>query len=144
MNQLFLVTQIAGTEVAIGSEIIESVVSIGEVVAVPRSNPVVAGLFALRSRVLTLIDCQYRVTAIPSPARKGQLAVIAAIGGHNFGLLVEKVFDAVPVSVGQIHPAVKLAPGWSKLVSRLVEIDGRMVMALDPEALVAVDTAIAA
>lgn len=30
------------------------------------------------------------------------------------------------------------------MVSRLIEIEGRMVMALDPEALVAVDMALAA
>jgi purine-binding chemotaxis protein CheW len=144
MQELFLLAQIDGTEVVICSDIVESVVTVGEVVTVPGCEPVVAGLFALRSRVLTLIDCQYRVTGKRQPAERGMLAIIAGIGGHNFGLLVEKVFDVVPVEDASIHPAVKLDPRWKSLVSRLVEIDGRMVMALDPDALVAVDTALAA
>ncbi len=144
MQELFLLAQIDGTEVAICSDIVESVVTVGEVVTVPGCEPVVAGLFALRSRVLTLIDCQYRVTGKRKAAERGMLAIIAGIGGHNFGLLVEKVFDVVPVEDASIHPAVKLDPRWKSMVSRLIEIDGRMVMALDPAALVAVDTALAA
>lgn len=144
MKELFLLAQIDDTEVAICSDIVESVVAVGEVVTVPGCEPVVAGLFALRSRVLTLIDCQYRVTGQRKAAERGTLAIIVGIGGHNFGLLVDKVFDVVPVDNAEIYPAVKLDPRWKSLASRLIEIDGRMVMALDPDALVAVDTALAA
>lgn len=144
MKELFLLAQIDDTEVAICSDIVESVVTVGEVVPVPGCEPVVAGLFALRSRVLTLIDCQYRVTGKRKVAERGMLAIIVGIGGHNFGLLVDKVFDVVPVDNAGIYPAVKLDPRWKSMASRLIEIDGRMVMALDPDALVAVGTALAA
>ena len=144
MKELFLLAQIDNTEVAICSDIVESVVTVGEVVTVPGCETVVAGLFALRSRVLTLIDCQYRVTGKRKSAERGGLAIIAGIGGHNFGLLVEKVFDVVRVDDGSIHPAVKLDARWKSTVSRLIELEGRVVMVLDPEALVAVDAALAA
>ncbi|MCC6478136.1 chemotaxis protein CheW [Sphingorhabdus sp.] len=137
MDRLFLLTQIAGTEVAICSNIVESVVSIGEVSPVPRCDPVIAGLFALRSRVLTLIDCQYRVTGVQAPIGKGALAAIASIGGHSFGLLVEKVYDVVTVSEDAMCPAVKLGEGWTDIVSSLLAIDGRLVMVIDPDRLVA-------
>jgi purine-binding chemotaxis protein CheW len=144
MQQLFLIAEIAGTEVAICSDVIESVVTIGEVVNVPKADPVIAGLFALRSRVLTLIDCQYRVTGKSGTADKGSLAVIAAIGGHNFGLIVDRVRDVVGVENDKLKPAVKLDKSWSDIVSGLAEIDGKLLMVIDPEQLVAIDTRLAA
>ncbi len=142
--KLYLLADIAGTRVAIDSNFIESVVHVGDVVSVPRSDPVIAGLFALRSRVLTLIDCQYRVTGEIKPAEKGGLAVIAAIAGHNFGLLVDGVSDVVPIDKKCVKPAVKLDPNWRSIVVDLAEIDDDMVMIINPELLVAPQQAIAA
>jgi purine-binding chemotaxis protein CheW len=139
MSKLYLLAEIAGVEVAICSDIIESVVNVGEVVAVPRCDPVIAGLFALRSRVLTLIDCQYRISRRRKSAVNGSLAAIATIGGHSFGLLVDKVFDVMTVADDAVHPAVKLAPEWTAVVRDLVAIGDRMVMIVDPEQLVAAE-----
>lgn len=139
MKTLFLLAQVAGTEVAISSDAIESVVTVGDVVPVPRCDPVVAGLFALRSRVLTLVDCQYRVTGISCQPAPGALAAIAAVGGHSFGLLVEKVHDVVEVAPEAVVPAIRLGRGWSSMVSKLVEFQGRMIMVVDPVLLVAVE-----
>jgi purine-binding chemotaxis protein CheW len=144
MQQLFLIAEVAGTDIAIHSEYIESAVTVGDVIEVPRCDPVIAGLFALRSRVLTLIDCQYRVTGKKGGNAKGSLAVIASLGGHNFGLLVEKVRDVVPVAPEAIKPAVKLDENWADIVSSLVEIDGKLLMVIDPERLVAVENRMAA
>ncbi len=139
MAKLFLLAEIAGTEVAICSDIIESVVNVGEAVAVPRCDPVVAGLFALRSRVLTLIDCQYRITRSKKSMDKKSLAAIATIGGHSFGLLVDRVYDVTTVEDEALHPAVKLSANWASIVTNLLAIDDRMVMVIDPERLVAID-----
>jgi purine-binding chemotaxis protein CheW len=139
MSKLFLLAEIAGTEVAICSDIIESVVHIGDTVHVPRCDPVIAGLFALRSRVLTLVDCQYRITQKKQIAERGALAAIATIGGHSFGLLVDKVYDVTTVTDDALHPAVKLSPEWAGIVNNLLAIEDRMVMIIDPERLVAVE-----
>ena len=98
-------------------------VTVGEVVDVPRCDPVVAGLFALRSRVLTLIDCQYRITGQRKPIEQEQLAVVASIGGHSFGLLVDRVDDVVSVNADTLIPVTKLDPKWLDVVSELIEID---------------------
>lgn len=144
MNKLFLIADIADTSIAICSDVIESVVTVSEVVEVPRSDPVIAGLFALRSRVLTLIDCQFRVTGQRKTIEHKGLAVVASIGGHNFGLMVDRVRDVVSVANESIIPAVKLDHKWRELVSDLVEIDGNLLMVVDPELLVAIDNQMAA
>lgn len=144
MEKLFLIAEIAGTAVAICSEHIESVVSVNEIVAIPLVDPVIAGLFALRSRVLTLVDCQYRITGEQKAFEKGNLAVIAAIGGHNFGLMVDRVRDVVSVPAASIIPAVRLDKKWSVLVTSLVEVDGQLLMILEPDRLVSIEDRMAA
>jgi purine-binding chemotaxis protein CheW len=144
MERLFLIAVIAGTEVAISSDCIESVVTIGEVIDVPQSDPLVAGLIALRSRVLTLIDCQYAVTAKRETGSSNALAVIAAIGGHPYALMVEAVKDVVSVQQAAIKPAAKLDMRWTRMVSEVIELEDRVVMLLSPHMLLVPQQALAA
>jgi purine-binding chemotaxis protein CheW len=144
MERLFLIATIAGTEVAISSDCIESVVTIGEIINVPKSDPLVAGLIALRSRVLTLIDCQFAITGHRAEIIKGRLAVIANISGHAYALLVEAVKDVVPVQADAIKAASKLDPRWAGIVSDVVEVEGSVLMHLAPEKLLSPNLALAA
>jgi purine-binding chemotaxis protein CheW len=144
MQRLFLIAVIAGTEVAISSECIESVVTVGEVIDVPQSDPLVAGLIALRSRVLTLIDCQYVITSQRNRRGSGSLAIIASVGGHAYALLVDAVKDVVSVDEGTIKPASKLDPRWAAIVRNVVEVDGRIIMNMSPETLLMPHQALAA
>ena len=57
MNELLLIVTIAGQRVALPADAVESVVELDTLIPVPRAAPHVAGLSALRSRVLTVIDC---------------------------------------------------------------------------------------
>jgi purine-binding chemotaxis protein CheW len=58
MNELLLIVSIAGSRVALPAADVESVVEIDTLIPVPRAPGHLAGLSALRSRVLTVIDCQ--------------------------------------------------------------------------------------
>ncbi len=135
-HSLYLIAIIDGARVAIESDLVESVVHVHEVIPVPQSNQAVAGLFALRSRVLTLIDSQYLVTGKSSPVQNGALAIIAEISGHHFGLLVESVEDVVSISLEEIEKQVKPAAKWANLSTGIVEVGGKVAMIIDPAALV--------
>ena len=54
MNELLLIVSIAGSRVALPASAVESVVELDALIAVPRAPDHVAGLSALRSRVLTV------------------------------------------------------------------------------------------
>lgn len=144
MASLFLVAQIDGKRVAIESHWIESLVHVQDVIPVPRCHPSVAGLFALRSRVLTLIDSQYLVTGVREPVRKGALAVVAEISGHHFGLLVDSVKDVVSISDSQFEAHIAPAKQWRHLVTGTALVDGELVMILDPSKLISGDEELAA
>ncbi len=144
MASLFLIAHINGCRVAIDSTVIESLVHVHDVIAVPKCDPSVAGLFALRSRVLTLIDSQYLVTGQQQPLKKGALAVVAEIAGHHYGLLVESVEDVVSIPDEQIEDHISPPSDWAPLVTRIASVDGDMVMILDTTQLINGEEALAA
>jgi purine-binding chemotaxis protein CheW len=144
MSDLYLIASLAGVEVAISSDCIESVVTIGDVVAVPKCDPLVAGLMALRSRVLTLIDCQYAITGKSRSASGYSHAVIVDVSGHSYALAVDAVRDVVSVASDAIRPAIRLDHRWSKLSKETAEIDERILLILSPEMLLMPAKALAA
>jgi purine-binding chemotaxis protein CheW len=144
MTSLYLIAHINGACVGIESDKIESIVHVQDIVPVPNSDPSIAGLFALRSRVLTLIDAQYLVTGDVQHAAKGALAVVVDVGGHQYGLLVDKVDDVVSIQAGQIEKNIRPAKKWASLVTETASVEGRLVMILDPASLFSGQDALAA
>lgn len=136
MTELFLIAHLGGSRVAIESGSVESIVHVPEIVPVPMCDPSVAGIFALRSRVLTLIDTQLLVTSVPQPAKKGALAVVTEIAGHQYGLLVDKVDDVVAIAKDQIETKITPPAEWARYVRNIAIADGELVMILDTNALV--------
>lgn len=144
MTRLFLIAHINGCRVAINSDRIESIVQIPDIIFVPRADPSIAGLFALRSRVLTLIDSQYAVTGIRRRLEKGCLAVVAEIAGHHFGLAVDKVEDVVSITAEQIQKSIQPSAQWKSVVSETALVGDQLVMILNPATLVQGDLSMAA
>lgn len=135
-KELYLVADFAGARVAIASGLVESVVQIPEVVTVPKSDPTIAGIFALRSRVLTLIDTQFLITGVRQVPEKGMLAVVTEIAGHQYGLLVDKVHDVVAISNDQVEATINAPPIWAPYVSRVASHDDALLMILNTATLV--------
>lgn len=136
MKQLYLIAVIAGEHVALPAGLIDSVVKVREAVPVPSVGPFVAGLFALRSRVLTLIDCQYFVTGDAAEVARGQPAVVVVVAGCAYGLLVDAVIDVIdtPVKPGPLRG--QLPAGWGAIGTGLLELADTTYLLIDPEYLV--------
>lgn len=136
MKELYLIAVIAGEQVAIPAEKIDSVVNVRESVPVPSAGPFISGLFALRSRVLTLIDCQYFVTGDPAELVSGQPAIVVGIGGCSYGLLVDTVIDVIQTSATPAQLPGQLPSGWSEIGTALLDIGGSTYLLIDPEYMV--------
>ncbi len=144
MSSLYLIAQMAGVKVAIKSEFVDSVIRVTDVVPVPKSSPAVAGLFALRSRVITLIDSQYKVTGKSERAEDGAHAIVANIDGFQFGLLVESVEAVVTIDDSQFEKNLKPAANWSEITQTLANVDGKLITIIDPARLLSVSQSLAA
>ncbi len=142
MSELFLVAHIAGRGVAIAAAQVDSVVDIGEIVAVPRAEAFVRGLAALRSRVVTVIDTgtALGLESTPDGARR---AVITAVEGHHYAILVDSVEDVAPFARLPLSSGLALHRGWASAGIGIVERDGEPLLILDLTAVIS-DTALAA
>ncbi len=133
MKDLYLVAHVAGTQVAICTSEVESVVSIGEVVPIPAAPRRVAGMFALRSRVVTLIDAGWMVSGERLAAAEGGTAIVAEIGGHVYGFVAEAVEDVVTIAPEQIREAGGISAGWSGFAAGVATMEERTLLVVKLE-----------
>ena len=132
---LFLIAHIGGRGVAIATDQIESVVDLGDVVAVPCAAAAVRGLSALRSRVLTVIDTGTALGIEPMPA-DARRAVITRVDGHHYAILVDSLEDVAHFEPLALSSGLALDRGWAAAGSGMVDRDGEPLLVLQLAALV--------
>lgn len=136
MNRLFLIVEIAGQRVALPASDVEAVVEIEGLTPVPGAAPHVAGLSALRSRVVTVIDTARSLGAEPGDGRIVRDAVLAVIDGHPYALLVDTVEDVIEAAGDAQALRASPGPGWSRAARAAIEAEGDLLLLLDIAALV--------
>lgn len=138
-DDLHLIAVIAGQRVALPAAAIESVVEVEAVTPIPRAPAHIAGLAALRSRVLTLVECNAALDLPPTRdgGHAARDAIVMATDGHLYGLLVDRVEDVVLLDHAPRPIRSGLAAGWSRVAIGMAEHDGAVLMVIDPAALLA-------
>lgn len=121
IEQLYLFARIAGTRIAVRSHEIEAVVKLADIAPVPAMPLHIAGLSALRSRVLTVIDVAALIEGRVTSADAGRLAIVADIAGHSYGFMVDSVSDICTTPGGELPLRGQLAPCWAAYARGIVE-----------------------
>ncbi|RST30729.1 chemotaxis protein CheW [Sphingomonas ginkgonis] len=138
MNDLLLIVTIGGQRVALPAAQVESVVELDTLIPVPRAAPHVAGLSALRSRVLTVIDCMRSLGLGTSDAADGiREAAVVELDGHHYALLVDGVEDVVDATGDPAPLRGAMGPGWERVSLGLVETGEGALLLVDVAALIA-------
>src|SRR5688572_28716329 len=120
MAELLLIVRLGGRRVALPASEVEAVVELEGLTPAPRAALHVAGLSALRSRVLTVIDA----LASLGGGRSGEAGLAEAIviecEGHPYALLVEAVEDVVEAA-GETQPiGAPVGAGWDRVARGMV------------------------
>jgi len=137
VNELLLVVTIAGERVALPSTAVESVVELDALIPVPRAAPHVAGLSALRSRVLTVIDCMRALELGVTDCSDGiREAVVVELDGHHYALLVDTVEDVVEALSEPSPVRAAMGPGWERISKGMVETESGPLLVVDVAALI--------
>jgi purine-binding chemotaxis protein CheW len=135
MTDLLLIVRLAGRRIAIPAGDVEAVVALEAITPVARSAPHVAGLSALRSRVLTVIDCLASLEQGCALRTCPADAIVVPFDGHLYALLVDRVEDVVEPSGPRAPLRARLAPGWARVALGMVEAEGDLLLLVDPHAL---------
>lgn len=138
MNTLLLVVTIAGERVALPAASVESVVELDTLTPVPRAAPHIAGLSALRSRVLTVVDCRRSLELGSSDCSNGiREAAVVEIDGHHYALIVDLVEDVVEATAEPTPIRAAMEPGWERVSEGMIETEIGPLLLIDVAALVA-------
>lgn len=138
MNQLLLIVDIAGERVALPADAVESVVELDALIPVPRAAPHIAGLSALRSRVLTVIDCMRALELGATDCSDGiREAAVVELDGHHYALIVDAVEDVVEALTEPQPVRAAMGNGWERGSIGMVETETGPVLLVDVAALIA-------
>ncbi len=138
MSGLYLFAHIGGTSVAIRTDEVEGVVRLRELSPVPAVAGYVAGLAALRSRVLTMIDAAAVIRGEAAERGdfrdRGGFAVVCQISGHSYGIMVEAVEDIQTVETPVLPVCGRIDDIWRPYVQGVIELDGKACFVVSPAA----------
>ncbi len=137
MNKLLLVVTIGGERVALPADAVESVVELDTLIPVPRAAPHVAGLSALRSRVLTVIDCQRSLELGTTDVDGLREAAVVEVEGHHYALTVDAVEDVVEALSDPVPLRAAMGAGWERVGLGMVETEEGPLLLIDIDALIA-------
>jgi purine-binding chemotaxis protein CheW len=138
MNQLLLIVSVAGSRVALPAALVEGVVELDALIPVPRAPDHVAGLSALRSRVLTVIDTVRSLGLGESDCGDGiREAAVVGIDGHHYALIVDTVEDVVEALSEPSPIRAAMGEGWERVSLGMVETEEGPLLLVDIVGLVA-------
>ncbi|MEE4201496.1 chemotaxis protein CheW [Erythrobacter sp.] len=137
MNDLLVMSQIAGRRCALGAHDVQSVIEIGTLTPVPRTPAFIAGITAMRSQTLTVIDCRTASGFDAAQYALDHRAIVVALQGYSYALRVDAIED-IAMAMGEAQDV----PGgfgeqWSRVATGLVETRTGPALLLDLPAIVA-------
>ena len=136
-NDLLLIVSVAGERVALPAAAVESVVELDTLIPVPRAAPHVAGLSALRSRVLTVIDCMQSLEMGVTDCSDGiREAAVVEFDGHHYALIVDLVEDVVEALSDPQPVRASMGGGWERVAKGMVDTENGPLLLVDVAALI--------
>ena len=137
MNELMVMAQIAGRRCAFRADDVQSVIEIASITPVPCTPDHIAGITAMRSQALTVVDCRRSIGFDPNQFPRDHRAIVVAVGGHSYALRIDSIED---ITTGADE--VQEVPGgfgkeWSRVATGLIETRSGPSLLLDLAALIA-------
>lgn len=136
MDDLLLLTRIGGRPAAFPAEDISSIIELAEITPVPRAPEFIAGLAALRSRALTVIDSRLALGLPAQPDTTDMRAPVVEVAGHAYALLVDRVEDVVSRIGDPTPPPAAFGPAWVRVASGMIETSVGPAALIDVPALI--------
>ena len=137
MAELYLIARLAGRRIAFPASAVEAVVELESITPAPRAAPHVAGLAALRSRVLTVIDSLAALDFGRWETTSAVDAIVVPFDGHPYALMVEEVEDVVELDAAPSPIAAPVGDGWDRAAIGTIVVGAELLMLLDPGQLIA-------
>lgn len=130
--------QIVGLELAgecYGMEIgrVQEIIRMQTITPVPNGPACVEGLTNLRGRVIPVVDLRKRFGLSSGGLHHRSRIVVAELGEHTVGLIVDGVSEVLRVRNDQVEPpSVLITSEGSAYLRGVAKLEDRLVLLLDP------------
>lgn len=135
MSNLVVLVTIDGKRIAISAPEVESVIELEAVYPVPGTPSYVAGITAMRSQTMTVIDCRMAL-GLPAAAEPAERCPVIAVDGHSYALLVDTVEDVVEAHSDPMAIAGGFGPAWEPVAKGMLETETGPALLINPGPLV--------
>ncbi len=133
MSSLVVSARVGTQLVAFEAASVEAVGDIGAVTPIPFGPAPIAGLAAVRSQIVTVIDVAAAVGA--GACAPDGVALLASVEGHRYALRVDSVDDVAEVDVDWCEPG-NGGGGWAAAAIGRATLEQGLALVLDPAAIV--------
>lgn len=137
MTELLIILQIAGRRCAVSALEVKSVIELGTVTPVPRTPDFIAGITALRSQSLTVIDCRRALGFDSAEWPTDDRAAVIASAGHSYALIVDRVEDITTATGDPGQVPGGFGPAWSRVATGMIETRTGPALLIDLATLIA-------
>ncbi|MBB5687156.1 chemotaxis protein CheW [Sphingobium boeckii] len=144
MKNLYLIASLSGQRIAFDVACVDSVVNVAAITPAPLAPPHVCGLAALRSRVITMIDCRTALALDSGPKPDVKRTIVVNLDGHQYGLIVDQVEDVCAIAGGTAPVRARLGKGWARAAIGMLDHEGQSILLLDPAVVVSGSVAVGA
>ncbi len=136
MQDMLVMTIIGGRRAAFRAVEIQSIIEIESIHPIPTAPAFIAGLTALRSQSLTVIDSRTAL-GLGTASTTASRAAVVEVDGQPYALLVDAVVDVVEASSEPKPVPGGFGAGWSHAAIGLVETADEPALLLDIARLIA-------
>jgi len=132
MSELYLIVRIAERRIAFRASEVHSVIELEGITPIPMAPSYVAGLAAMRSKVLTVIDCRRSLGLEDVEAgAQSKTAVVIENEGFLYALAVDKHEDVIQADLDPVVGSVNYGERWSGVALGIVEAESGAALLVD-------------
>jgi len=138
MSELYLIVSIASRRIAIRACEVHSVIELDGITPIPKAPPFVAGLAALRSKALTVIDCCRSLELDKGEADSlSNTAVVIEKDEFLYAMLVDRHEDVVHARSDIVAKDDGYGDRWDLVAQGMIETDLGAALVIDVSGLIA-------
>jgi len=121
---------------------VQEVIREQQMTRVPLAPATVSGLINLRGQIVTAVDLRVRLGLPRRPAEKSPMNVVVRTEDGAVSLMVDEIGDVIETSAEmQERPPETLAATARSMITSVYKLPGRLLLALDIDAVLAIEPA---
>jgi purine-binding chemotaxis protein CheW len=139
LEEQWVVFALADERYGLSISVVDSIIRLQPITAVPGAPPFVEGVTNLRGTVLPVVDLHKRFDLLMQEATGEARIIVAELNGDKVGMIVEAVLAVRPVPAEVIEPPSPLvATVDSSFITGIAKVeDERLIILLDIERVLA-------